>query len=59
MKDRAAWHAAVLGLQRIRQDLATEQQQQGCDIQHDRHKEQGCMSYTQVVKRVNPKGLWK
>ena len=28
LKDREAWHAAVHGLQRIRQDLATEQQQQ-------------------------------
>jgi len=26
VKDREAWHAAVMALQRIRQDLATEQQ---------------------------------
>ena len=25
VKDREAWHAAVMALQRIRQDLATEQ----------------------------------
>ena len=27
VKDREAWHAAVMGLQRARHDLATEQQQ--------------------------------
>ena len=27
MEDRAAWHPAVHGLQRVRHDLATEQQQ--------------------------------
>ena len=27
VKDREAWHAAVVGLQRVGQDLATEQQQ--------------------------------
>ena len=27
VKDRAAWHAAVHGLQRVRHDLRTEQQQ--------------------------------
>ena len=26
--DREAWHAAVMGLQRVRHDLATKQQQQ-------------------------------
>ena len=25
-KDREAWHATVMGLQRVRHDLATEQQ---------------------------------
>ena len=28
VKDRGAWHAAVRGLQRVRQNLVTEQQQQ-------------------------------
>ena len=28
VKDREAWHAAAHGLQRVRHDLATEQQQQ-------------------------------
>ena len=28
MKDREAWHAAVHGVQAVRYDLATEQQQQ-------------------------------
>ena len=28
VKDREAWHAAVLGLQIVGQDLVTEQQQQ-------------------------------
>ena len=27
VKDREAWHAIVYGLQRVRHDLATEQQQ--------------------------------
>ena len=27
VKDREAWHATVYGLQRVRHDLATEQQQ--------------------------------
>ena len=27
MKDREAWHAVVMGLQRVRQDLVTKQQQ--------------------------------
>ena len=26
VKDREAWHAAVMGLQRVRHDLLTEQQ---------------------------------
>ena len=28
VKDREAWRAAVMGLQRVRHDLVTEQQQQ-------------------------------
>ena len=28
VKDRGAWYAAVLGVQRVGHDLATEQQQQ-------------------------------
>ena len=29
VKDREAWHAAVMGLQRVRHNLVTEQQQRG------------------------------
>ena len=32
VRDKEAWHAAVHGAQRVRYDLATEQQQQWYDV---------------------------